>query len=205
MAAASIGDCFSYGVDNLKKNPGFSIVGYLLVSLIGGATMGILQGPLVVGYFKGLAKVDRGEKAEIGDVFSGFDNIGAGIVVGIIHLVAFMLCIIPGLVIAPAVLAAYRLIAEGEKDGMAAFKKGWAQAKPNLVGALITIIVVGFVCSLGAIACYVGMFVTMPIAVGGFYLLAGSLLGSAPAAPVPAADAPAEDAGGDEPEEKSDG
>lgn len=201
MAAPSIGDCISYGVDKLKSNPAYAIVGYFLVYLVGGCTV-ILQGPMTVGYFKGLAKSDKGEKAEIGDVFSGFENIAAGIVVGIIHLIGFILCFIPGLIITPAVMVAYRLIAEGEKDGMAAFKQGWAIAKPSLVGSLITIIVVGIVGGLGAILCGVGVFVTMPIAIAGIYLLTGGLMGAeAPAAAAPAADdTPAADD-----EEKTDG
>ncbi|MDA3963540.1 MAG: hypothetical protein PF961_22370 [Planctomycetota bacterium] len=138
---------------------------------------------MYVGYFKGLAKQDKGGKAEIGDVFSGFENIGASIVVALILLVACMLCVIPGLVIMPAVFVAFRRIAEGETDGMAAFKAGWADTKPNLVGALITVIVLSIVGGLGAIACGVGVLATAPIAIAGIYLLAGGLMG----APAPAA------------------
>ncbi|MDA3960501.1 MAG: hypothetical protein PF961_06905, partial [Planctomycetota bacterium] len=45
MAVPSIGECLSYGVDNLKKNPVYAIVGMLLVGII--SYVPLMFGPMI--------------------------------------------------------------------------------------------------------------------------------------------------------------
>lgn len=180
MASIDIGATLSKSIARLKANPGFHIISCLLVAIIGGAVFNLLYGPMLVGYFRALEKEDRGEKPEIGDVFKGFDDfvpaLIAGVVGGIVVGIGIMLCIIPGLLIMPLYpLALYFVACKGEKDGINALKRAWPLVKASLVPAALAALVVGLVGYLGIILCIIGVIVTMPIAMIGFYTIAKQL------------------------------
>jgi len=187
--AVEMGSCINYGVGTLKRNPLYAIVGLLIAFVLGSFSFSILQWPLLVGYIKGLRKEDRGEKAEIGDVFSGFDSFVPALVAGLLSIViiniGFILCIIPGLLLAPMLPVALAAVADGEKDGVAALKKGFEAVKANLVPAALTNFVLGLIGAVGGILCGVGALITLPIAFGGSVLMADQMGGGA----APAADA----------------
>lgn len=179
MASIDIGSTVSLSIARLKANPGFHIVSCLLVGIVGGAAFGLLQGPMIVGYFKALEKEDRGEKPEIGDIFKGFDAfvpaLVAALVSGIIIGIGTMLCIIPGLLLMPLFPLSLYFVAKGEKDGIKALQRAWPLVKANLVAAALAAFVVGIVGSLGLILCFVGIFLTMPITMIGYYIIAKQL------------------------------
>ncbi|MCK6490717.1 MAG: hypothetical protein L6R48_20900 [Planctomycetes bacterium] len=190
MASIDIGSTLSKSIARLKANPGFHIISCLLVGIIGSAVFGLLQGPMMVGYFKALEKEDRGEMPEIGDVFKGFDDfvpaLIAGVVGGLVVGIGFMLCLIPGILILPLFPLALYFVAKGEKDGINALKRAWPLVKASLVPAALAALVVGLVGYVGIILCFVGVILTMPIAMIGFYLIAKQLAEEAPAAGAPA-------------------
>lgn len=195
MATIDIGPLLSQSIARLKANPGFHIVSCLLVGIIGGAVFGLLHGPMIVGYFRALEKEDRGEKPEIGDIFKGFDDfvpaLVAGLLGGIIVGIGMMLCVIPGLLILPLFPLALYFVTKGEKDGVNALKRAWPLVKANLISAALAALVVGLVGYVGIILCFIGVFITMPIALIGFYLIAKQLAGDASTAAVaPAGDVP---------------
>lgn len=180
MANVDIGACLSGGVDCIKRNPLFYIVGYLILMIASNVTMGILLGPLTVGFFRAMKKEEEGGKAEIGDLFKGFDDfvpaLVAGLLSGIAITIGMMLCFIPGLLIMSLFPCAIYLVAFGEKDGINALKRAWAVIVPNLVMAAVTMFVLGLVSSLGVILCYIGILLTGPIGLCGMYVLAKQLL-----------------------------
>lgn len=179
MAAPDIGACISAGVSGLKNNPVTHIVAVLLVAIIGNVSFGLLAGPMLVGYMRMIKIEDEGGKAEIGDVFKGFDDfvpaLLAVLVGGIAVAIGFMLCVIPGLLIMAVVPTAAYLVAIGEKDGINALKRAWLAVKENLVGAFLCALILGILGSLGAIFCGVGVLVTLPITFIGMYHMAKQL------------------------------
>lgn len=179
MAAPDIGACVSAGISGLKNNPLTHIVATLLVMIIGNVSFGILAGPMMVGYMRLVRIEDQGGKAEIGDVFKGFDDfvpaLLAVLVGGIVVGVGFVLCVIPGLLIMALVPTAAYLVAVGEKDGIEALKRAWAVVKENLLPSCLCSLVLAIIGSLGAILCGVGIVITMPIAVIGMYHMAKQL------------------------------
>jgi uncharacterized membrane protein len=208
MPAPSIGDSLTSGVDFLKKNPIPAIVGVLLVSLVGSFTGGILYGVMLVGYLEMIKMHRAGSAPEIADVFSGFQKLVPALLAGILGMIMVsigtMLCIIPGLLAAPVMWAALYFVANGEQDGVNALKRGWATIKPHLVMAAVTVLVLGIVGGLGAIACGIGALVTAPIAVAGIYHYVEGLVGGegvAAAAASPSGDEGAADAEEDEPKD----
>ena len=183
MASPEIGHCVSAGITGFKKNILLHIVCSLLVGVAGSFSMGILTGPMMVGYMKMIKTEDEGGKVEIGDIFKGFDDFVPALVAVLVSSVAVsigvMLCIIPGLLIIALVpLSAYFVAVAGEKDGINAIKRAWALVKENLVSSCLCALVLGIVGSLGSVLCGVGMLLTLPIAFIGMYHMAKQMAGS---------------------------
>src|SRR3989339_1997997 len=156
-ASVDMSSCVSYGIEELKKNPGFQILASLVILLINSCTGGLLYGPLMVGYYRALKKEEQGQTPELGDVFSGFDvflpsflvSLLGGIAVGI----AACLCIVPMFFVLPIIPAALLLVTEGEKDGIQALKTAFEPLKANLVPAGIAALVLCLIGAAGSILC----------------------------------------------------
>jgi len=178
-----LGACVTYGVDALKKNTGFQILAVVVVGIINGFTAGILGGPLMVGYYKAMAKLDAGQNADLNDLFSGFDKFIpaflAFLLTGVMITIGYFLCVIPGLIIAPLMPLSLCLVAKGEGDAIAAIKGGWNALQPNIIMATLAFIVLGIVGTLGVLACGVGIIFTLPIALAGTYKLSQQILSDA--------------------------
>ena len=174
MAAASIGECLSFGVDFVKKNPLPAILGIIIVSVVNGVSSGILAGPMTVGFFLMVKKHAEGQSPEIGDIFLGFQNhlvpgIVAGILGSLLVAVAFFICIVPGWILIPVSHLALFLVMRGEEDGIEALKRAWKLHQKNLLMGTVTVAVLLIVASLGVIVCGLGMLVTVPLAIAGMY------------------------------------
>lgn len=182
-----IGACLSNGFERVKNNPLFYIVGFLIFVFGGAISFQILSGPLMVGYMRGMMKEDRGQRAEIGDVFSGFNDfvpaLIAHLVGGLIVAVGFFLCVIPGLLILPLVWLSLYAVAAGDKDGINAIKTSWNIVMNNMVTLALAAFVFGLVGMLGALACGIGQFFTIPVAFAAIYRMCQ--IAHASAAPAP--------------------
>jgi uncharacterized membrane protein len=179
MARPNIGQCMSLGFEVFKKNPVTFVTGWLILAAVNSMTFGILIGPLMVGYFR-MVKIDAsGGKAQIGDLFKGFEDISAGLVAGIISMLAIgigsLCCLLPGVVAAPLLPVSLYLVAEGEKDGVKAITRAWKAISGNLVDAVVFTLVFALMAFAGFLLCCVGLFVTVPISVNGQYWLAKQL------------------------------
>lgn len=180
MAQVDIGKCVSTSIDSFKRNPMEHIVATLIVGVVGGVSSGILTGPMMVGYMKMMKNSESTGKVEIGDVFKGFDDFVpaflAVFVSSLLLAVGFCLCVIPGLLIMALPGTAAYLVAEGEKDGMKALSRAFDLIKANLLPSCLCMLVLGFIASLGMIACFVGILITLPIAYIGSYHLAKQMV-----------------------------
>ena len=112
------------------------IVGALITFVLGAVTLGILAVPLSAGlYLMLLRRVREGRKAEVGDVFGCFDRLGA-------YLVAYLLLLALGLVVAAIVLPPFLLLVLGHSGarGLGFVLLGLALLGVAVVGAyLLTI------------------------------------------------------------------
>lgn len=180
MASANVGECLSGAWGVFKNNAVTHVVSTVLVGVVGSISGGLLIGPMVVGYMRMIAKEVKGEKAEIGDVFRGFDDFVPSFVAGLISLlvlsVGFALCFLPGLLIMALPSVALYLVAQGERDGVAAFNRAWKVVTKNLGSAFVCALLLGIVGSLGVLACWVGVFVTGALSMIGSYFMAQQLL-----------------------------
>ena len=140
-----IGQCVSYGIDSLKKQLGFQVLSGIIIGIGISFSFGVLYGPLFVGYYRAMAKMDAGQTPEIGDLFSGFDQFLPSFLVwflvSILTAIGFLFCIVPGLLLFPLLPVCLCVVARGEKDAIAAIKVGWNAFSSNLVMAVLALIV----------------------------------------------------------------
>ena len=184
MASIHLGACLSGGWKLFKRHPVNHVVAWLLVGVVGSISAGLLIGPMLVGYMRMMAKEDRGESTQLGDLFRGFDDFVpafvAGLISSLVLWVGFMLCVLPGLLIAALPMVALYLVATGEGDGVAAFRRAWQITTQNLMASFVGMLVLGMVGALGLLLCWVGVLVTGPVSMIAMYYLARQLVGDEP-------------------------
>jgi len=175
------GEWIQQGWELYKANVGIWIVASLLAIIISGATVGILSGPMMAGLtWMALCMVDRKEpKPQIGDVFKGFDYflqsflfyLVWGIIMLAISLVSLIPCvgtlvvIVVSITLHTALMFGLFLIVDKKMDFWPASMLSLNVVKPNFfpfLGLLVVAMLIGHV---GAIACGIGVIVTMPITV----------------------------------------
>lgn len=184
MASPNIGECLSTGLAIFKKNPLTHIVSTVLVSMVGGVTMGLLSGPMMVGYMRMIEKEVNGGKTEIGEIFQGFDDFVPALVAMLISTlvvsVGFFLCFLPGLLVVALIPTSVYLVARGAKDGTEAFKTAWQLVIKNWLSASLCMLVLSLVGSVGSLLCGIGVLLTMPIAMIGMQVMARQLVDGEP-------------------------
>ena len=118
------------------------------------------------GVYRTAVKQVRGELISIGDLFSGgavfLNMLAFNIVSGIAIGVGFVLCILPGLLLAGLLFPGSALIADGESFGNA-FSRSWDGMKQDLWNAAVFALVMGLLVFASAIPCGLGLFVTVPM------------------------------------------
>ncbi|MCX6993773.1 MAG: hypothetical protein NT011_11625 [Kiritimatiellaeota bacterium] len=175
------GEWIQQGWELYKANIGVWIVASLLAIVISVATLGILSGPMMAGLvWMALVLVDRKEpKPQMGDVFKGFDYFLQSFlfflvwgvimlaisVVSLIPCVGTLVVIVVSIVLHTALMFGLFLIVDKKMEFWPASMLSLNVVKPNFfpfLGLLVVAMLIGHV---GAIACGIGVIVTMPIAV----------------------------------------
>lgn len=173
-----MGTCISFGMEILKKEPMIMVVGGLIGIVINSVTMGLLIGPILLGFFRAVKMINEGEKPDISVLFSGFqgNQFLPSLIAGILCVVAIsigsMLCIIPGLLVSPLLPLSIYLILLGETDGVNAIKRSLPSLKVNLLMSVLVYLVLAIIGSLGLVLCFIGVLLTLPITLAGTYKLA---------------------------------
>ena len=139
---------------------------FVLVNSLGSI---VTQGPLQVGFHLFCAKKMYGRKAELGDLFKGFDYFVAAFVaallIGLFVSVGVIFCIIPGLVIAGALKFTYLFILDKKMEFWPAIEASHNVVKNDYFGFTMFILVLGLINLLGCLACIVGLLVTVPLSI----------------------------------------
>ena len=169
------------GWELYKANIGVWIVASLLVIVINVATLGLLGGPMMAGLvWMALVLVDRKDpKPQMGDVFKGFDYflqsflfyLVWGIIMLAISLVSLIPCvgtlvvIVVSITLHTALMFGLFLIVDKKMDFWPASMLSLNVVKPNFFPFLGLLVVAMLIGQVGAIACGIGVIVTMPITV----------------------------------------
>ena len=178
--ADKFGDWIKEGFDLYKNNLGLLILASLIAFLLSGVTLGILGGPMFAGLIGIILRLRDGDPTQpvVGDVFQGFQHFlpsflfgivwGAIILVGCLIL-AFIPCLGQLLSICLALAAGaflmfgLFLIVDRQMDFWPASMASIEKVKPTFLPYLGLAVVAGVIGQIGALACGIGAFATMPI------------------------------------------
>jgi uncharacterized membrane protein len=178
--ADKFGDWIKEGFNLYKNNLGLLILSSLIAFLLAGVTLGILSGPMFAGLIGIILRLRDGEQPPptVGDVFQGFNNFlpsflfgfvwGLAIVVGSLIL-AFIPCLgqLASICLALAASAFLMfglfLIVDQKMDFWPASMASIEKVKPAFFPYLGLAVVAGIIGEVGALACGIGVCVTMPI------------------------------------------
>jgi uncharacterized membrane protein len=174
------GDWIKEGFNIYKNNLGVLILSSLIAFILTGLTIGILGGPMFAGLIGIVLRLRDGEQPPpvVGDVFQGFQHFlpsflfvivwGLGVLVG-----SMMLSVIPCLgqllSICLAVAASgflmfgLFLIVDRGMEFWPASMASIEKVKPTFLPYLGLAVVAGIIGQIGALACGIGAFATMPI------------------------------------------
>ncbi len=179
-AEVKFGEWIENGFNLYKDNLGLLILTSLIAVLISAASFGILAGPMSIGVLLiTLSLLDKEEpKPEVGDIFKGFSYFLQSflfiLVWGVgLFVISFILNLIPciGQVASICFIFAAQtflmfglfLIAEKNMDFWPASMDSFDKVKTNFWPFLALFIVANIIGCLGAIACGIGVVVTLPI------------------------------------------
>lgn len=197
-----IGAAISYGWAKLQANLGMlllSLVGPIVAAIVGSILRTIIAViinswaiDLVLGFavnvgvqaiggytvYRAVLQITKGESPTPQSIFD-FSDLGVYIVpmlvVSAISIVAFMLCVIPGIIIYPLIMLTPFYALERKPEGLGALGMSWQTTTRNAGTVILFGFVMGLFAMLGLLACCVGVIFTSLIAnvgVGRAYRLA---------------------------------
>ena len=182
-----IGSCISRSWNLLMQHFWLMVGACFVLQLVQGAVP-LLTGPCMGGFYFLLLKLIRGQRAEFGDGFAGFSQgllqlFLCGLVRGFLILLGFFLCILPGIYLAVAWLFALPLIIDKKMDfwpAMELSRKVVCRHWWVFFGFALANILVGV---LGWLACFIGIYVAVPVIYGAVAYAYEDIFRSAPANP----------------------
>lgn len=139
----------------------------LVFLILSSAVPVILQGPMIVGLHIFTMKKLLGRRADIGDMFKGFNffvpALVASVLISVFVGVGMLFCIIPGLVLAAMYKFTYLFIVDKRMDFWQAMQASHSIVKRDYVGFTLFLIVLGLIDLLGLLCFIVGLFVALPV------------------------------------------
>jgi uncharacterized membrane protein len=140
-------------------NPLMMLINQVLNTVVSAFFMG--------GIYRMAVNQVRGQAVSVGDMFSATDVFPAVLIASILTNIAIMigllLCIIPGLFVAGALMFTLPLIVDRRLSAIDAMSTSFNTLKGQAFSAFTFALVVGLVILAGALACGLGVLVTMPI------------------------------------------
>ncbi len=140
------------------------------ISLLGTPLVWAVQVFFEASLFRTACKQVRGERIEVGDLFDVggrfWPAFGAVLLVGILSGLGFLLCIIPGFLVAGRLMLTIPLVADGRLGVGEAINTSWNAFRGKMVDAALFYFVIGLLAGVGILLCGVGFLFTKPL----FYL-----------------------------------
>lgn len=168
--SVNTGAWISAGWELVKQDMVAWIVASLLLLVLSGVVPVILQGAMIVGLHIMAIKRIQGRTPEFADVFKGFNyfvpSLVAALLISIGVFAGMILCIVPGLVIAAATIFSYLFIVDRGMDFWPAIQASHDVVKNDYVGFTIFFLALAILQMVGALLCFVGILITLPIMYG---------------------------------------
>ena len=128
----------------------------------------LAAGPFMASATKMTLLVLRGQKPQTSDVFYGWRNrplrfAGIAFLAYLGVLVGSMCCYIPGFIWGGLTMFSMSFAIDEDLGTIAAMRRSWDCLKPHILMASVLYLVLSIISSIGMLACFVGILVTMPL------------------------------------------
>jgi len=160
-----IGACLSDAFAALKRD--FWNVVLVHTAVIFLSLFIVTMPPLIIGLSRFNEKVLAGEKGSFDDVFGGFADFGAAWLMLLVMIpfvvVAFLLCYLPGIYLSIAWMLSWNLLADKRGSFWECLEMSRQAVTAHWGWAFLLSLVAQFVSNVGFIACFIGIFATLPL------------------------------------------
>jgi uncharacterized membrane protein len=159
---SSSGSGFSYSWSTTSMG-----LGGILISIVGWFVSLIVGAAIQSGYISGVLDIANGQQVSVGSFFRP-RNIGqviiAGLIVGVITTIGFVLCIIPGVI--ASILLVFTVVALLDRNlsPVDAVKTSFDLSKANFGNVFVTWLAMVATAVVGALLCGIGLIVAVPVA-----------------------------------------
>ncbi|MDT5183979.1 MAG: hypothetical protein QOI29_2137 [Mycobacterium sp.] len=168
-SAVSPSDYSSYSSDatSFSFSYGMSGVGSIIVSIIGWFLSLIVAAAIQSAYIGGILDIANGQQVSMGSFFRP-RNIGnviiAGLIVGIVTTIGFILCVIPGVIASIMLMFTVVALLDRNLSPVDAVKSSFDLSKANFGNVILAWLVLIATFIVGALLCGVGLLVAAPVA-----------------------------------------
>jgi len=153
-----------------KRNPVIFIGGSWLAALVSCASLGLLLGPMTVGFISMVRRTLHGQSARVRDVFEGLhssalvSSVLAAVMIAIASVLGLLLFVIPGLFVSAATCFAFHELAYRKLTAVDAIKASFGILKTRLLHVLLLLAGLAALNALGHVA-VLGILLTVPLSV----------------------------------------
>lgn len=142
-------------------------LGLQFIPIIGTLASFIIGGPLALGIAHMSLHASRGERVEIGQLFSGFNQFVpaalAGVIVNILVMIGMILCVVPGIVVGALYMFTFFFMASGVNNFWSAMESSRIKVSENLMAWFMLALILFGINIVGLLLVGVGLLVTMPL------------------------------------------
>lgn len=159
---SSSGSGFSYSWSTTSMG-----LGGILISIVGWFVSLIVGAAIQSGYISGVLDIANGQQVSVGSFFRP-RNIGqviiAGLIVGVITTIGFILCIIPGVIASIMLVFTVVALLDRNLSPVDAVKTSFDLSKANFGNVFVTWLAMVATAVVGALLCGIGLIVAVPVA-----------------------------------------
>ncbi|MGW5440174.1 hypothetical protein [Nocardia asteroides] len=159
---------FGLGNDTDTDYDGGISIGFGIWQFIGTVVSAVIGYLISAAFVRGALHETDGRKPGFGDFFR-FTNVGAvilaGILVGLATGIGFVLCILPGLVVAFFTWWTMQFVIDRNQDAITAIKSSFSAISGNAGPLLLLALALFGINVVGALLCGVGLLVTVPLTI----------------------------------------
>jgi uncharacterized membrane protein len=156
---------YGYGAD-YSASASFGFASYLVLGL-GALVAAIVGFAIQSAYTSSLLDIANGQPVTIGSFFKP-RNLGAvivaGVIVAILTGIGYLLCIIPGIIVAFLTMFTVYALLERNLSPIDAIKASVDITRANLGNAILAWLLSALVLAAGVAVCYIGVIVAAPVA-----------------------------------------
>jgi uncharacterized membrane protein len=153
-----------------KRNPVIFVGGSWLAALVSCASIGLLSGPMMVGFILVVHRTLHGQSTRVRDVFEGLQtgalvgSVLAALMIAIASVLGFLLFVIPGLFVTAATCFVFHELAYRKLTAVEAIKASFGILKARLLHVLLLLAGIAALNALGHVA-VLGILLTVPFSV----------------------------------------